>query len=270
MWIAFAGLFAGGMASVLYIQLTGATGLDIEGLGADDGHVLLDAPGSINTFELNDDDPVGDVAPANHLPQFRFETSTDNPVDARLPPPALNPVALIGNPATEYEHVLIEQPIDPHWAPRMESRIYESIADSELQIAAMQVHCRTSLRRIEVILNAAQTPDDALGLLAEFTDPVMDAISGGGWRVNGLTTRVVGDRVPENMPGLGSQGRLQSLISYVHDSEPRRLSPKEREEWLQSMSPEQRRSYLENLERHREELLGEIARRSEFESVARQ
>jgi hypothetical protein len=89
----------------------------------------------------------------NDASQVTIEAMT--PVN-RLPPPSLATDAVLkrwGSGEFFAEH-FAEEPIDPNWAPEMESRLQDAVAATGLTVISTQTHCRSSMCRIEIITNS--------------------------------------------------------------------------------------------------------------------
>jgi hypothetical protein len=51
--------------------------------------------------------------------------------------------------------------VDPLWAPEMEGNILGTIAQAGLQLVTMQVECRTSMCRVQLMESPSKSPDMA-------------------------------------------------------------------------------------------------------------
>ena len=83
------------------------------------------------------------------------------------------------------EQAFAAEPVDPLWATGMEGNILGQLAQANLQLVTMQVECRTSMCRVQLMERPSKRPD-----LATFHDLVRD-LGLDVWRVKGLLTKMV-------------------------------------------------------------------------------
>ena len=98
--------------------------------------------------------------------------------------------ALIDPGMASIEQAFAAERVDPLWAPGMEGNILGQIAQANLQLVTMQVECRTSMCRVQLIVPPSKSPD---------MNTFRDLVRGFGldvWRMqgsgnqNGATTTV--------------------------------------------------------------------------------
>jgi hypothetical protein len=138
------------------------------------------------------------VAPVVATPEDRSTPGTDNaPVLSAEPAaeePALLPDkvpltpmeqkaqsarALIDPGLASIEKAFAAETVDPLWATGMEGHLLGQLAQANLQLVTMQVECRTSMCRIQLVETPVKRPDPA----GTFHDLVRD-LGLELWRVN--------------------------------------------------------------------------------------
>jgi hypothetical protein len=87
--------------------------------------------------------------------------------------------ALIEPGLASIEKAFAAEAVDPLWATGMEGQILGQLAQANLQLVTMQVECRTSMCRIQLVETASKRPDPA----GAFHDLVRD-LGLDVWRVN--------------------------------------------------------------------------------------
>jgi hypothetical protein len=176
------------------------------------------------------------IAPVVATPQSGSTLATDNapvssdqaaahdPVEPRVPPPdqvALSPMAQKAQSAwslrdrglASVEQAFAAEPIDPLWATGMEGSILGQLAQANLQLVTMQVECRTSMCRVQLVEGPSKRTDPGT-----FHDLVRD-MGLDVWRVNGFV----------------DQNGTPTLVAHLARRE--------------SMSPAQQQALIRELER---------------------
>jgi hypothetical protein len=172
------------------------------------------------------------TAPVVATPESGSTPATDNaPVISDQPvasdpvePPvqvALSPMAQKAQSAQSLQYpglAAIEQafaaePVDPLWATGVEGHILGQLAQANLQLVTMQVECRTSMCRVQLIERPSKRPD-----AGTFHDLVRD-LGLDVWRVNGFV----------------DQNGTPTLVAHLARRE--------------SMSPAQQQALIRELER---------------------
>jgi hypothetical protein len=119
------------------------------------------------------------------------QTAANDPVEPPVPlrnQAALSPMAQkavswwsLQDPGLDgIDQAFAAEPVDPSWATGMEGNILGQLAQANLQLVTMQVECRTSLCRVQLIYPPSK-PRDA----GAFHDLVR-GFSLDVWRVNGF------------------------------------------------------------------------------------
>jgi hypothetical protein len=108
-------------------------------------------------------------SPINELSPFTAdEDSIDAiPDDPNSPPnksaPSLTFVSseqlLTWSRGDVFEGNFSSQPIDPTWAPETTARIYDGLATVDLPIIGVEANCRTTICRIEVLVDISELED---------------------------------------------------------------------------------------------------------------
>jgi hypothetical protein len=124
----------------------------------------------------------------------------------------------LANPDTAgMEQAFAAERVDPLWATGMEGNILGHIAQANLQLVTMQVECRTSMCRVQLMERPSKSPD-----MAAFRD----LVRGFGldvWRMqnlgnqSGATTTVayLARRDPQCVGQYASIGRCESRPALV-------------------------------------------------------
>jgi hypothetical protein len=107
---------------------------------------------------------VGDDARAIVAPDEPAAIST-----SQVEPPVLTPMeqkaqsarALQDPELTSIEMAFAAEPVDPLWATGVERNILGQLAQANLQLVTMQVECRTSMCRVQLMEPPSKSPDTA-------------------------------------------------------------------------------------------------------------
>jgi hypothetical protein len=180
------------------------------------------------------------VAPVVATPESASTSATDDAPAISDPPAASNPVeppvlradeAALSPMAQRAKSALslrdpgpdgvaqafAAEPVDPFWATGMEGRILERLAQAKgLQVVTMQVECRTSMCRVQLVEFAPKQRDP--GAFA-------DLVRGFGldvWRVNGLVDQ---SGTPTSVAYLGRHESLSPAQQQAVVNERRRKLP---------------------------------------------
>jgi hypothetical protein len=176
---------------------------------------------------------AADDAPAISAPTISDQPATSNTVDAVVPLPdqvALSPMAQRALSAMSLRDpgpdgvgkAFAAEPVDPFWATGMEGRILEQLAQAEgLQVVTMQVECRTSMCRVQLVEFAPKQRG-----VADFAE----LVRGFGldvWRVNGVVDQ---SGTPTSVAYLGrheslSPAQQQAVVTELQ----RKLPPAQRD-----------------------------------------
>jgi hypothetical protein len=101
--------------------------------------------------------------------------------------------ALIDPGLASIEKAFATEAVDPLWATGMERNILDQLAQANLQLVTMQVECRTSMCRVQLVEPPSKSPD-----MATFRD----LVRGFGldvWR----------------MQGMGNQSGATTTVAYL-------------------------------------------------------
>jgi hypothetical protein len=169
--------------------------------------------------------PESDSIPAtDSAPAISAEPAANDSVEAPVLLPdqvALSPMAQKALSAqslrepglTAIEQAFAAERVDPLWATEMEGNILGQLAQANLQLVTMQVECRTSMCRVQLMESPSKNPD---------MNAFRDLVRGFGldvWRMNNL----------------GNQSGALTTVAYLARREP--------------MSPAQQQALLRELQR---------------------
>jgi len=163
----------------------------------------------------------GSTPAADNAPTLSDQTTAGDPVEPLPDQVALSPMAqkarslqFLADPGLAgMEQAFAAERVDPLWATGMEGTILGHIAQANLQLVTMQVECRTSMCRVQLMEHPSKSPD-----MAAFRD----LVRGFGldvWRMNNL----------------GNQSGAATTVAYLARRE--------------SMSPAQQQALIRELQR---------------------
>jgi hypothetical protein len=169
----------------------------------------------------------GSTPATDDAPVISDQPAANDPVDPVEPPVllpeqvALSPMAqkarsaqFLADPGLAgIEQAFAAERVDPLWATGMEGQILGQLAQANLQLVTMQVECRTSMCRVQLMEPPSRSPD---------MDAFRDLVRGFGldvWRMNNL----------------GNQTGATTTVAYLARRE--------------SMSPAQQQALIRELER---------------------
>jgi hypothetical protein len=183
--------------------------------------------------EIQDPPPVASVAATSESGSTRATDNAPALADQRaasdpVEPPVLLPDQIPLSPMAQkarslqfladpglagMEQAFAAERVDPLWATGMEGHILGRIAQANLQLVTMQVECRTSMCRVELMESPSKNPD-----MEAFRD-LVGGFSLDVWR----------------MQNLGNQSGATTTVAYLARRE--------------SMSPAQQQALIHELER---------------------
>ena len=166
----------------------------------------------------------GSIPATDNAPALSDQAAASDPVEPPVLLPdqvALSPMAqkarslqFLANPGLAgVEQAFAAERVDPLWATGMEGHILGQLAQANLQLVTMQVECRTSMCRVQLMESPSKIPD-----MAAFRD----LVRGFGldvWRMNNL----------------GNQSGATTTVAYLARRE--------------SMSPAQQQALIRELQR---------------------
>lgn len=113
----------------------------------------------------------GSTPAVDDAPVLADQPAANDPQQAALLPNqvALTPMeqkaqsarALQDPELTSIEKAFATEPVDPLWAPGVERNILGQLAQANLQLVTMQVECRTSMCRVQLMEPPSKSPDMA-------------------------------------------------------------------------------------------------------------
>jgi hypothetical protein len=165
-------------------------------------------------------------------------------------PPTLAPDELLDNWLQKgiIEERLVSEQIDLAWAPPMEARIMNEIATVDLRFIAVQAHCRSTMCRVEALID-----DRAGNLQPGMTgDALMPAVRTAirstreRWFIPVIaswTMRLDGGMLSD---GAGTPPRTRAWLAYVYDARllPSIAAPTARNDLVSDLSIQGMRQHL--------------------------
>ncbi len=144
----------------------------------------------------------------------------DGPMSSNAPappPPFLLPIEDMQSWSMldHFEQRLREQTIDGQWAQNMESRIYELLADIPIPMVQVQLHCRTTICRLEIGFDIDMAPELGEAYSSQILEPFSSLVAIGGWRIDSISFSTFGNFASPWSPGDSSR----TLVAYFHSHE---------------------------------------------------
>lgn len=207
----FGAMFGGALLHFLGVSLLPATNVPVfdaspaEAMGREFGQTQGEA--------VHEDDFAGRILHRDSRQSAEASVSNSASDLLALPPALFLPLEQMQAwpELVSFEESLREQPIDSHWAPHMESRILDSLVESGVEVMQMQIHCRTTICRLEVSINIERMPDlgehAPLEIMRE-----MNSIAIGGWRVNTIESQTFGNLATPTFQG----DPIRTTVAYFY------------------------------------------------------